>query len=492
MKKRYFIALLTIVVVLMVSSGCNSNNVKKQDSIDIAEITQGIDEKMELEALSFKEANQEKYDRHYSGDLYWQDFGEEKEIVDEAYKEKWTEYIRSIVEDADVEDFDFFVRADIQCINQSFLDLRNKKLEIEDIIENEQEHIWKMNIDIYYFQNESMYQSIFYSELYPLIEHYKRKGIVAEIITRGYNNDIFSYVKLDVLKHREVPILEIDLDSYPVRYAYEYYITENSKTVGSDAEESSEGSRIKKGIKEIEERHNEDIVYLYENPNNGKEVFALKSDLSLRFEVDITHGHSKYPAVMAQKMITKRIRDIVNEHEVSDKIVTFSTVEYQYKVTSELVKMNIDFKDNVDDLDFVNNFVPKGTQTTLYYLLEIEEEPDYEILKSIIEDYQEVYPDQEGKYFNVFVYFVRLPEQKREIVVDLFEDKDQTEYSFLIDKPGLDLEHMNIVRTDHEGFRFIDIYGEFEDYIFRANKEVKDKTINEFIEDHKLDGLRQY
>jgi asparagine synthetase A len=114
-------------------------------------------------------------------------------------------------------------------------------------------------------------------------------------------------------------------------------------------------------------------------------------------------------------------------------------------------------------------------------ILEHGEVQDEVLIKQLGEEIQDMYPGNKNRV-NVFLYVYRMEREQREILVDLFKDKDRTQNHFEIAKGGLDFSDMYTTRTDHEGFKFLDVYGERDEYMYEYYPNVVNFSQEEFIE----------
>jgi hypothetical protein len=195
---------------------------------------------------------------------------------------------------------------------------------------------------------------------------------------------------------------------------------------------------------------------------------------------------------MAQKMVTKTVNKIIKSKGYEDRIVVFSTSDNETDTHSEQYNLKVDFskiQTEEDEIKFMNEIFPTKMETTIYYLLTEDEKIDYKTLKEIGEDFQAIYPNYESNVNVFFIYFIRISEENRKIVVDLFKDKDSTEGYFRKRREGINFTDMFLTRTDHEGFRFLDVYGEQLDFMYWIDNDLKSLTLNQFIYEDKRRGI---
>ena len=482
LKKKIILILLLSLILLLPS--CTSK--PQGGSVTLADMAGNIDEVAEQKSLQFKEENKEKFDKHYSGNLYYEDFSEEAKLINEAYGERKIKELKYPYEEENLGKYlEYFMKPNVECYNLSLKKLRDGEITIDDILEDEEEHIRSISLDFYYFREEKFRFLEFSSDFKRMRDSYREKDVPFEVVVRGYLKSKLRQFSFEWLKKMDKPFIFLE-DSYS-KFTNEYYTTEGEK-FGKIYEDE----KIK-SLRTLKDRYNEEFIAIHERLESEGfyQVYSPVNDMSIKFDVETIYGN-KYACVMAQKMVTKTVNKIIKSKGYEDRIVVFSTVEYVPDNHSEEFNLKVDFnniKTEEDEVKFINEIFPQSMQTTLYYLFTEDEEIDYKGIKEVVEEYQEIYPNKEDDINSVFIYLIKISEENRKIAVDLFKDKDSTEGYFIKRNPGIDLANQFIVRTDHEGFRFLDVYGEQLDFMYWITKPSKDLTVQEFIQRERRNGI---
>lgn len=467
--------------------GCTSR-VSNNDIYDVEDLMELSEEVDENEQELYASANRWKFDRHYNENLFFNDYSKEIEELTDAYSKiidkrfrEHQEVTKNYVPEKDFDkpySFEYFFDLEIEFYNSSLEAYRLGNLTINQIASNDEEHIRKIYLTSYSFMDADRVISGVDDLSTQLQEEYFLKNIWIEIVGRSYDSGVLKKTSLKDLAKMEFPIIYLENNcSEQIVYAYPMYQLGSSIVEGSIANEYK---------KKLEKRYNEKFVLIKENRDNSSYMFALQDNLDLVFDAHKDKG-SKYPSAKVQQMVSKHLYEILKENNASERIVFFTTPaeEYDDNEKREFDNLNFDFNQPFDDIAFVNEVVPTGVQTTFYYLYdETSEKIDYEMLYEIIKDSYELYPTNSEKInFDVKVYFVNISEDNRKIAVELFKENDITANTFPRTVYGVELSDFFISRVDHEGFRFLDVYGDiYYKYISYGGFDMGNMSANDFVE----------
>lgn len=485
---------ICILFLLLMLCACSSNS--GTTTINMSDITGAIEEEQNQAVETFKAENKERFDKDYENGLYYEDFSEEEKLVSAAYEPIFSEKFNAYTEEFKnkkarnmrIYPEALFIRVEVDAFKQSMKNLREKTLSVEDILANESEHIKKIRITMYRLQDDRGSQDDWYGRLEEDIQAYNLKNIELEVITSLVTTDTISKDEFAMLSRSEHPQEDI-IQYFPKGDIFQTLLVNGPSGVnGIDIETPREGVFL------LELKYYEPFRFyslgidgaFYQSITNPEFVFQAKSS---------SVADNKYPTIRTQKMVTDRVKAIIESHDLQDKIVVFVKPKKPRRIDSpehhmffDFSKLNMDDpveiakEDRSSDLWFVNERYPNDTHIALYMILEEGEIQDEVLIKQLGEEIQELYPSDKN-YVNVFLYVYRMDAEKREILVDLFKDKDRTENHFECGRnAALDFSSIYTTRTDHEGFRFLDVYGERDEYMYKYYPKVVNYSQEEFIE----------
>lgn len=479
--------IITLICITLLITSC-VNRYSTTESYNVSDLIEESNAEGELEQKLYADENKWKYDKHYEGGVFFNDYSKEIEELTEKFSKKidkrFIEY-QGITKNYTLEkdsrkpySFQYFYELEVEFYNSSLEAYKNKTLSSDELFENEREHIREIKLTAYSFtdKNCTVYGVNRLQE--ELHEEYFNKDIWIEMTGRSYDESILESKNIEEISAMESPI--IYLESQGIKRHIYYY------PKGTKLHNICNTTRVKEKREDLVKRYNEEFVFINKDFESDHYLFAPVRNTDLTFEVDFDNT-SKYPAVMVQKMVSERIYEILEKNNVADRIVFFTTAAeiYEYEKKDKFNTLEFNFTKPFDDLLFVNDLVPRGVQTSFYYLYDSNStDVDYVQIKKIIEDSQSLYPPREGEWvFYINVYFIDLSDEKRKIAVELFKGKDHTENAFHTKSPGLNLSGLFIRRTNHEGFRFLDVYAKKDNkHMSFGSLEIKDITVDEFVE----------
>jgi hypothetical protein len=181
---------------------------------------------------------------------------------------------------------------------------RNGELTKEEIFSDESAHIRSITLDVYYFADKEVYVDVGFDEMFKKIQReYTGKGIWLTIKARGYKESVLQEKSFEEIRAIDHPLLYLEsISDYSCKSNYP-----PNKFHGS----GGDTDLFKNPLTELEERHKEKFIYTRYDDISNSYIYAPVRDLSLEFEYSFSYG-SKYPAVMVQKMVSKRIREAID------------------------------------------------------------------------------------------------------------------------------------------------------------------------------------
>jgi len=219
--KKKIILILLLSLILSLSS-CTSK--PQGGSVTLADMAGNIDEVAEQKSLQFKEENKEKFDKHYSGNLYYEDFSEEAKLINEAYGERKIKELEYPYEEENLGKYlEYFMKPNVECYNLSLKKLRDGEITMDNILEDEEEHIRSISLDFYFFQESDVFYREFSNDFERMRDSYREKDIPFEVVVRGYSDKKLNQFSFELLKKMDKPFIFLE-DNYS-KFTNEYYTT---------------------------------------------------------------------------------------------------------------------------------------------------------------------------------------------------------------------------------------------------------------------------
>ncbi len=485
--EKLFSKLFCMIICFIILTATIGNYNYAATGIDLKDVVGGIDETIDQQSKEFREKEYMNFEKHYSGDLYFTDYTYERYLVNRAYELDLNIHFDKAVKASKPEEVKIFIKPNIVCFNQTLQSIRDGVISVEDVLADEKKYVRSIELSVYYFTTGKVVESEFGYSMFDIRDKYNDLNLEFKATLNGYNKIILDQIALSILKDMKYPRLL--LNEYKHQFYIRYFDSENQRHISRI---SNETGKLRDDQIALKEKYNEDFFIIKAPIEGVGEVFAPVNKPHLEFEVSYTNDvymKDTYVVVKTQEMVSKRIDQILEVHDAKDKFVFFTTPTGLYNSTEELHQMQVDFNALEDDLYFVNNELPKEPTTTLYYLLEENEEIDYKLLKNIFDDYHRYYPDKKGKNYTLVTYFVRMEADKQKIIISLFNENRSKDNLLRRIQKGLDMTNSIITRVNHEGFLFMDVYGIKEPFIYMVHKSVRDESLESFIDKYKEKGI---
>lgn len=239
----------------------------------------------------------------------------------------------------------------------------------------------------------------------------------------------------------------------------------------------------------LKAKYNEEFVWNgvgYNENGSVSNLYSPKRDLSLKFMTNYSvERGDKYRTVLAQRAMYEEIEKIIEEEGYGGKIAHLTTPDARYlEESKDLVTFDMESYDMSKPLsnEEIIDKVFRGTyDTSLNLMLDENEEIDYIKLKKICERIAALCPTtyQKKRDFGTrnisLIYFYRLSEEHRQIVVDLFSKEWCTENYYREESTLANMwDNMVRERAETTGFHYLDIYGTKETFYFEILNNAKD------------------
>lgn len=230
----------------------------------------------------------------------------------------------------------------------------------------------------------------------------------------------------------------------------------------------------------LEAKYNEEfIVYKFLDTFNF--LCAPVKHPEMKFEVNYDGNDlsmtDQYLSVLTQANLNKQVDTILEKHGLHDRVVYLNAGSRMGWFDYDTSKLNGDITFIVDDHE-------KVIETSLYYLVEAGEQPDFDTLKKVVEDIQAIYPDIQSKNYrrhDIFVFFYAFTVEKRPVLQALFKSDSLSMWKMPKDPDFLELEAFHVTDRVTDGFNYLYSYGENEDYTLSIGSSIKDYTTEEMI-----------
>ncbi|WP_430885364.1 hypothetical protein [Fusibacter sp. JL216-2] len=491
-KQKRLIALITIVSMIIVS-GCSSSSggstvINGGDQIEHSKQKQAY----ELQETINKE--KEDVDRHFGSGFYFEDFSEEEAELNDYFAKRLEAELQSV---NNVE-FDFEMKIENEYYNDSLNEYREGALDKSVFYDEPETYIREIDCAITMFGGEYTFDE-------SVAISYKLENIETRWNNFGdWNGD--GDVTNDGVRKWEVTCIDYDLTRKQME-GYEF-----NGPIGADdpyvshitnyAFDTHEGSSTAREwdfevLDRLKEKYNEDFVFIEPNISSPthQSVYAPVSDESLEFVTEVYSDEPRdtYKSVLAQKVLSEKVDKIIKDAGAEDYIVQLS-IPNSPDPTSDPYAKPYDTSNISENENFLDEVYLDNSFHISLYFLESKENIDFLKIKNIVSQIDSLVSVMSHshvgwlKRISIFVFFVEIDENHREIVVKEFKENTITEKEFR-GYSSLENIQYDLWKTDADtdAFKLIDIIGKSHTGVLKILQYDESLTIEEFVEEYKVE-----
>lgn len=472
--------LLSIVIPL---AGCTSEaqviGVTGGDMIENAR----ANEQALIEGVRASET--EAFNKHFSNGLYWETFEEQEHMLNEAFHKVYEKQFGT------TKRFNYFCMTKNEYYKESLKKLKNGELTVEQIIENPKDHIWKMRFQVVGAEKQdsddirNIWEPSMW-ELYVKFNKIQRASGIHEMENWYVRiwNDVGATEVVDIAK-KDDPI---------------FFIMNNINTVdiwiGKLADDRGVNGIVRDDLLQLKKKYNEEFEWVGVGTNENESMsnlYAPIRDHSLKFMVGYMDNEDKYLTVLAQRAMYEEIEKIIKEEGYGGRIAHLTTPDVRYSdsiVGAEMDIVTLDMSKKCNNKEIIDKVFTGTYDTSLSLMLNENEKIDYKKLKRICARISGLCPTNYDKDRNygtrneTFIYFNRLNEGKRKIVMDMFSREWCTENYFRESSTLANMwDNMERERAETTGFHYLDVFGNRETqylHICRNKAELETMKVEEF------------
>lgn len=523
MKKQteYILIFIMIAFIIMQAfSELGSNRVVIEGG-DLVVSSRKIDE---LHVEQIREKYQKKYTRHYKDGLYFEDLKKSKEELNAKYNQYLVEKMDTHLKTQKLHDMKYFIKSYVEIVNEDVKKYSKGEISAQDIFENPEETFMRVNVKLYGFVDKEKINK--YKEHYKnsydvknavlvipnlLQDYYDKKGV--EYVSYWhtiYDKEVLNKYSIEDLKKEQHIERLLSQVSFPLAQTNEirdyYDVNEALKErefeiYGGIYTPEEDKKETEKDIQILKNKYNMDFYQL------NRAWYAPKDNPDLFF-ANLYEERDYFLSTMYQHILNRRIRKILEEKKIGDKIVFLVQVEPDKdrdgnKGTS-WHKCN--FGEGFDEDKFLKEGYLANTQITFIYLKGKDEELDYEAMRTMYSEtakmlYSKEF-DEQNKYTvsgrvlipHMYFYVYNIDDYGKKVVVDLFKKHSTTERTITVVNQGLagiwSLKYKTRVETP--GFHYLDIFAEKQPYDYFKYAQVYGtygnvKPAKEYMDSYKID-----
>jgi len=405
--------------------------------------------------------------RDYGTDLYYEDFSETKERMNREFAESLNKVF------GEGSDRRVIIKGGVVLYNKAYKKAQSENLSLEAMLLDVSENVKCIDAEIYcidtYFTRQGN-REMLYRKLNEFYKPFKEMELdQSEFTIRIYHEEILDEIDIDVAKERED--FEVLLNNHDNYKLFNNICGNNEISYESVARLESR----------LEAKYGEEFICVnkiwrpyFDDGGYSFHVFSPVRDLSVEFD---SKRDDKYLMALAQKKIGASINEIIDNGGATEKLVQFTSLEgYDSR---EIIPTEM------DDKSFIDAYV-YSAEISLYYLHEYNERMDYEKILEVVKAVRAEY--QSSSKYSLSIFFYEVKELDRRILVDLFNKNLITENTFEKKRnPNGVAEGRYKVRTETEGFNYLDVYGKKMDYMLEiySMEAYEEMGARAFVEKYK-------
>ncbi len=486
---QQFVVLLLVMILLL--TGCGGSRVSS-DMLYGSDMVKEAEQKDKEHIQKVVLAQDLKYSRHFRNGLYFEDLTKPQQELNELFNKHLEKELKTFLQEKApaYQDVPFVLQTEVEYVNADAKAYMLGEKKAEEIIDNPNS-MMKLKICWYFFkifkeENEADIDLV-YTQLRDLVdkewvEKYINQGVEEfEAIIKSYDPDVLERHSKEEIKEAKPIDLLLKDEHYTVDMALlktPYYETKDSEyKFFSRGGITDSHEDIMTGA--VMSKYNVELVHLYLG------FYLYKNNPELMFETysvekDVVVDH--FQSMMYQYLLNQRIRKMVDESGLSDRVLFFINTEPK-SISPDGMGSDeepYDFGKGFDEDFFLREGYREVVDITFIYL--DDEAVDVERSKwatlSMLEN-KFFYPlheqisfehkdttlkdgtKAEGNIKNGYVYIYNMNEADRKVVVDLFRKNALTERA---KRPRLDgmadvFSLQYVTRAETQGFHFLDIFG---------------------------------
>ncbi len=467
--KRIWALLLICVHIVMVACSSPSNYTGEViDNSNLLESSEALDEALIYDEFEIKKKDIEK---HYAGDLVFQDFSESKLRLDEEYEARLTEQFKENM------DRPFKIKVDMEYYNSSLKQAQDEGWSIDRILEEPTEHIRTLKYDFIYpvLAEETNTPTLYFSELLMAYEemnyheiHLRRVSIKPEASI----SSTFETITLETL--------DWDMIAYILEESNRYTAVKK-------------GSEVEEILKRFEVKYNQKFEWItnYTETVYGRGgTFAPANDLSIQFATNKS-DQDKYLTAMAQKYLYDLVYEILVEEGVEDRIIPLAIPKHSDSKVTDLNGYDItSIKTREDILRFLNYGFYGDYNLVLINLKDPSDEIDYESIRRVTAKMSEFITvtnaeNIDSRITKILVETFDLERDKIPVALTLFKKDVVCSAHY---NPEVILSNVyalaEVTREEIDAFHYLDVYGNKLDGLLyiggRSRAEIESMTADEY------------
>ena len=476
--KKYFKLYIVIIIVFslfLATTGCaqpqDTNTVYVEDLVEESK----NQEKEELERIKISKSEDIK--KHYSGDLYFQDFSEVKSKLDREYEIILEEQFSEVV------DVPYFVKADVEYYNSSLKLAQENAWGIDEILSEPGEHIRNLSFELSYFVDEEFNSNNITFYIDDMVSEFHEIGVKnINVGVKIISDSVL--IELDIEKFKMTNTLEL-IPLSAIKYIVGYSYDQNSIISGESLENK---------LNELNQKYDNEFVFITGLTKDvyGDDVYALKKNTDITFEVDRSVG-DKFLTALAQKYMQDLITELIEEENAEDFIIPL-VIPNEIK-DSRTDKNSYDtgsINTREDVIRFLNEGFLGEYDSTLIYLKESGEEINFELIKRLSSKIRGIIGNKDTLTSRdiprnfIYVTYYDIEKEKLPIVRDLFiRDYICSAYYKNDVSMGNLYARTSQTREEMDAFHYLDQYSEanneFITIVGFDPEEIDNMTIEDFI-----------
>lgn len=488
MKKRYLqLILISVLAVALLTACAEEANeyVSGKDIIDAAI------EEAEQEVMDNRITKKEAFDKHYKNGLYFEDFGN----LPNELNELMTPVVQSRYES--LGSYPLVAEAKMEYYNLTLKKYRDGEITFEEIAENPVEYIRNWNVWIYMFEDKMNSEWKKERKLIGFAENEAlefplRGGGECEVHVVLIEDFFLEDYTLNDLKNSRDKQKYLLERATPFRY---FYLTEN----GLRSSSIIKGNKLVDApLPRIEEKYNEKFEFI--GIESGNHVAAPISNLNYKFQVGLGYDQGdRYLSVLVQSYMTKKVYELIEEEGMTGQIFPFVMPTDNTYIFNSMNELEYNTGEGFDIEHFIENVYEGDYDFSLYYMVDSEDDIDYAMLQRLMGKIYDI-PyntwNSEDELNNwrksIFAFIYSSSAEDRNVLEALFNEHRVSADEFPVRLSTRDISSSrDSVRADTDQFNYIDVYCGDVLHIYKSYNNPLEKELSEFITHNRYRSLYQ-